>query len=102
MPGSYRWSASTSTTTAAGATPRWSAGPATAFAAPQLTAESLAVAGCPSTRMHDLPLHPGFAATWEKVREIGLARRSAAGSIVIGNGSVSVRTSPGAARPASS
>ena len=28
-------------------------------------------AGCASTRLTTLPLHPGFAATWEKVREIG-------------------------------
>jgi 8-oxo-dGTP pyrophosphatase MutT (NUDIX family) len=44
---------------------------ATAFAAPQLTAESLAVDWVSVDRMHDLLLHPGFAATWEKVREIG-------------------------------
>ena len=44
---------------------------AEAFAAPQLTAESLAGAWVSVDRMHDLPLHPGFAATWEKVREIG-------------------------------
>jgi 8-oxo-dGTP diphosphatase len=44
---------------------------AAAFRAPQLTAESLAVDWVHVDRMHDLPLHPGFAATWEKVREIG-------------------------------
>ena len=44
---------------------------ATAFRAPQLTAESLAVEWVRVARMHDLPLHPGFAASWEKVREIG-------------------------------
>jgi 8-oxo-dGTP diphosphatase len=41
------------------------------FAAPELTAESLAVDWVSVERMHDLPLHPGFAATWVKVREIG-------------------------------
>ena len=44
---------------------------AEAFRAPQLTAESIAVDWVTVERMHDLPLHPGFAATWEKVREIG-------------------------------
>ena len=44
---------------------------ATAFRAPNLTPESLAVDWVSVERMHDLPLHPGFAATWEKVREIG-------------------------------
>jgi 8-oxo-dGTP diphosphatase len=44
---------------------------AEAFRAPGLTAESLAVDWVAVDRMHDLPLHPGFAATWEKVREIG-------------------------------
>ena len=44
---------------------------ATAFRAPHLTAESLAVDWVSVERMHDLPLHPGFAASWEKVREIG-------------------------------
>ena len=44
---------------------------ATAFPAALLTAESLAVDWVSVERMHDLPLHPGFAATWEKVREIG-------------------------------
>ena len=44
---------------------------AEAFAAPQLTAESLAVDWVNVDRMHDLPLHPGFAATWARVREIG-------------------------------
>ena len=43
----------------------------TAFRAPHLTAESLAVDWVSVERMHDLPLHPGFAASWEKVREIG-------------------------------
>ena len=42
-----------------------------AFAAPELTAESLAVDWVRVERIHDLPLHPGFAASWEKVREIG-------------------------------
>jgi 8-oxo-dGTP diphosphatase len=42
-----------------------------AFHAPHLTAESLAVDWVSVERMHDLPLHPGFAATWAKVREIG-------------------------------
>jgi len=42
-----------------------------AFHAPHLTAESLAVDWVSVERMHDLPLHPGFAATWERVREIG-------------------------------
>ena len=41
-----------------------------AFHAPQLTAESLAVDWVHVERIHDLPLHPGFAASWEKVREI--------------------------------
>jgi 8-oxo-dGTP pyrophosphatase MutT (NUDIX family) len=44
---------------------------AAAFAAPHLTAESLAVDWVSVDRMHDLPLHPGFAATWDTVREIG-------------------------------
>jgi 8-oxo-dGTP diphosphatase len=43
---------------------------ATAFPAPQLTAESLAVDWVSVELMYDLPLHPGFAATWERVREI--------------------------------
>jgi 8-oxo-dGTP diphosphatase len=43
----------------------------TAFRAPQLTAESLAVEWVSVERMNDLPLHPGFAATWDIVREIG-------------------------------
>ena len=44
---------------------------AEAFRAPQLTAETLAVDWVHVERIHDLPLHPGFAASWEKVREIG-------------------------------
>ena len=44
---------------------------ASAFPAPHLTPESLAVDWVSVARMHDLPLHPGFAATWETVREIG-------------------------------
>jgi len=44
---------------------------ADAFAAPELTAESPAVDWVRVERIHDLPLHPGFAASWEKVREIG-------------------------------
>ena len=47
---------------------------AEAFHAPLLTAESLAVDWVHVERIHDLPLHPGFAATWERVREIGLTR----------------------------
>ena len=43
---------------------------AEAFHAPLLTAESLAVDWVHVERIHDLPLHPGFAASWEKVREI--------------------------------
>jgi 8-oxo-dGTP pyrophosphatase MutT (NUDIX family) len=43
---------------------------ARAFVAPHLTAESLAVDWVSVERMHDLPLHPGFAATWAVVREI--------------------------------
>ena len=43
---------------------------ATAFRAPDLTAESLAVDWVAVDRLHDLPLHPGFAATWDVVREI--------------------------------
>jgi 8-oxo-dGTP pyrophosphatase MutT (NUDIX family) len=43
----------------------------TAFRVPLVTEESLAVDWVDVDRMHDLPLHPGFAATWEKVREIG-------------------------------
>jgi 8-oxo-dGTP pyrophosphatase MutT (NUDIX family) len=43
---------------------------ATAFRAPLLTAESLAVEWVRVERVHDLPLHPGFVASWEKVREI--------------------------------
>jgi len=43
---------------------------ASAFAAPRLTAESLAVDWVSVDRMHELPLHPGFAATWEKVSAI--------------------------------
>lgn len=43
---------------------------ATAFATPHLTSESLAVAWIPLDRLQDLPLHPGFAATWPTVREI--------------------------------
>ena len=44
---------------------------ATAFRAPMLTPESLAVDWVPVARMHDLPLHPGFAASWETVSKIG-------------------------------
>ena len=44
---------------------------ATAFRAPQITAESLAVDWGSVERMDELPLHPGFAATWETVRRIG-------------------------------
>jgi 8-oxo-dGTP pyrophosphatase MutT (NUDIX family) len=44
---------------------------ASAFPAPRLTAESLAVGWVSVERIHDLPLHPGFAATWERVRKIG-------------------------------
>ena len=44
---------------------------ADAFAAPELTAESLAVDWVHVERIHDLPLHPGFAASWATVREIG-------------------------------
>ena len=44
---------------------------AEAFHAPLLTAESLAVDWVHVERIHDLPLHPGFAASWETVREIG-------------------------------
>ena len=44
---------------------------ATAFRAPLVTSESLAVDWVRVERMHDLPLHPGFAATWEKVSQIG-------------------------------
>jgi 8-oxo-dGTP pyrophosphatase MutT (NUDIX family) len=44
---------------------------AEAFAAPQLTDESLAVDWVSVDRIADLPLHPGFAASWEQVREIG-------------------------------
>jgi 8-oxo-dGTP diphosphatase len=44
---------------------------ARAFPAPELTAESLAVDWVTVEGMRDLPLHPGFAATWAKVREIG-------------------------------
>ena len=43
---------------------------ATAFATPHLTSESLAVGWVDVTRLHDLSLHPGFAATWPRVREI--------------------------------
>jgi 8-oxo-dGTP diphosphatase len=42
-----------------------------AFPARHLTAESLAVDWVDVERMHALPLYPGFAATWEKIREIG-------------------------------
>jgi len=42
-----------------------------AFRAPRLTSESLAVEWVDVERMHDLSLHPGFAASWETVREIG-------------------------------
>ena len=42
-----------------------------AFAPPGLTAESIAVEWVPVERMHELPLHPGFAATWEQVRQVG-------------------------------
>lgn len=44
---------------------------ATAFAAPHVTAESLAVVWVDLARLADLPLHPGFAATWDVVRGIG-------------------------------
>ena len=44
---------------------------AEAFQAPLLTAESLAVDWVRVERIHDLPLHPGFAATWARMREIG-------------------------------
>ncbi len=43
---------------------------ATAFPAPQLTAESLAVEWVDVDRLPELPLHPGFAASWPQVREI--------------------------------
>ena len=42
-----------------------------AFPALHLTPESIAVEWVPVRRMHELPLHPGFAATWAVVREIG-------------------------------
>ena len=42
---------------------------AEAFNAPLLTAESLAVDWVHVERIHDLPLHPGFAASWLKVQE---------------------------------
>ena len=43
---------------------------ATAFRPPHVTEESLAVEWVGVDGLDDLPLHPGFAATWEKVREI--------------------------------
>lgn len=43
---------------------------ATAFRAPDVTPESLAVDWVDVARLPDLPLHPGFAATWATVREI--------------------------------
>ena len=39
---------------------------AEAFHAPLLTAESLAVDWVHVERIHDLPLHPGFAASWAR------------------------------------
>jgi 8-oxo-dGTP pyrophosphatase MutT (NUDIX family) len=42
-----------------------------AFPALHLTPESIAVEWVAVRRMHELPLHPGFAATWAVVREIG-------------------------------
>ena len=39
--------------------------------APLLTAESLAVDWVHVERIHDLPLHPGFAASWARIRDIG-------------------------------
>ncbi len=48
---------------------------ATAFRAPRISAESLAVDWVGVERMHDLPLHPGFAASWEQVRAIGRPTR---------------------------
>ena len=44
---------------------------AEAFHAPLLTAESLAVDWVHVERIHDLPLHPGFAASWARIRDIG-------------------------------
>jgi len=35
-----------------------------------LTDETIAVRWVPADRLDELPLHPGLAATWEKVREI--------------------------------
>jgi 8-oxo-dGTP diphosphatase len=35
-----------------------------------LTGETLEVRWVPADHLHELPLHPGFAATWERVREI--------------------------------
>jgi 8-oxo-dGTP diphosphatase len=35
-----------------------------------LTAETIDVRWVPSDALHELPLHPGFAATWDQVRDI--------------------------------
>ena len=65
-----------------------------------LTPETLEVRWVPVGELAQLPLHPGFAATWERVRDVAQAS-NAAGSMVTGNGSASVSCCPGSARPTS-
>jgi 8-oxo-dGTP diphosphatase len=65
-----------------------------------LTPETLEVRWVPVGELAQLPLHPGFAATWERVRSIAQAS-NAAGSTVTGNGSTSLSGCPGSARPTS-
>jgi 8-oxo-dGTP pyrophosphatase MutT (NUDIX family) len=62
-----------------------------------LTAETVEVRWVPADRLGELPLHPGFAATWALVRQAS----NAAGSMVTGKGSDSVSCCPGSARPTS-
>lgn len=43
---------------------------ATAFELTALTAETIEVRWVPADALDELPLHPGFAASWERVRHI--------------------------------
>jgi 8-oxo-dGTP diphosphatase len=65
-----------------------------------LTAETLEVRWVPVAEMSRLPLHPGFVASWERVRAAAQAS-SAAASTVSGKGSVNVSCCPSSARPTS-
>ena len=62
-----------------------------------LTAETVEVRWVPAAAVPALPLHPGFAATWDQVCQAS----SAAGSMVTPNGSTNVSCSPGSARSTS-